>query len=112
MYKPANIRNFKVVAIHKKANSVVINGRTIKNYEEVGRVKGQFKQKGTREQTANGVYVVNDNITFITWWKKDFQASDILNINGVDYQIIGTPENVELRGKYAVINLEKIEGGA
>lgn len=112
MYKPASIREFITPAVHKKAVEVEINGRLTKSYNIVGTVRGKFKQKGSAEITANGLTVVNDKVSFITWFKKDLEASDILTINGVDYEIKGSVENVEMRGRYAVLNLEKISGGA
>lgn len=112
MYKPANIREFVTPAIHKKATSKTVNGRTQKAFTEVGTVRGKFKQKGTAETNANGLTVVSQKTTFITWFKADFAAADILTINGADYEIIGAPENVEMRGRYAVLTLERISGGA
>lgn len=112
MYKPANIREFVTPAIHKKMVEVEISGHLRKQLEVISNLRGKFKQKGTTEITANGLKVVNDKTTFITWFKSDLEAKDVLTINGVDYEIIGTPENVEMRGRYAVINLEKISGGA
>lgn len=112
MYKPCNIREMVTPAIHKKAVEVVVNGRLTKQYNVVGNLRGKFKLKGTTEITANGLTVVNDKTTFITWFKKDLEARDILTIGGVDYQVIGSVENVEMRGRYAVLNLERIGGGA
>lgn len=112
MYKPANIREFITPAVHKKATSVTVDNRTTKAYAEVGTVRGKFKQKGTAETTANGLTVINEKTTFTTWFKADFAAADILTINGVDFEIIGTPENVEMRSRYAVLTLERISGGA
>ena len=112
MYKPANIREFTTQAIHKKATTHTVNGRKQKTYAEVGTVRGKFKQKGAAEMTANGLIVTSDKITFVTWFKPDFAAADILTIGGADYEIVGTPENVEMRGRYAVLTLEKIGGGA
>ena len=112
MYKPANIREFVTPAVHKKAVEVVINGRLTKSLEVVGTLRGKFKQKGCAEIGANGLTVVNDKTTFITLFKSDITAADVLTINGIDYEIIGTPENVEMRGRYTVLNLERISGGA
>lgn len=112
MYKPANIREFITPAVHKKSISKTVNNRTTKRLTEVGTVRGKFKQKGTAETNANGLTVINEKTTFTTWFKADFAAADILTINGVDYQIIGTPENVEMRSRYAVLTLERIGGGA
>lgn len=112
MYKPANIREFITPAVHKKATSVTVDNRTTKVYAEVGTVRGKFKQKGTAETTANGLTVINEKTTFITWFKADFVAADILTIGGIDYEIKGKPENVEMRSRYAVLTLERIGGGA
>lgn len=114
MFKPAKIREFRTPAVHKKPTAETINNRTQKTYSEVGSVRGLFKQKGTAETTANGLTVVNDKTTFTTFYKKNnpFEAKDILTINGVDYEIKGTPENVEMRSLYSIITLEKISGGA
>ena len=112
MYKPANIREFITPAVHKKATNKTVNNRTQKVYTEVGTVRGKFKQKGTAETNANGLTVINEKTTFITWFKADFAAADILTINGVDFEIIGTPENVEMRSRYSVLTLERISGGA
>ena len=112
MYKPANIREFVTPAVHKKATEKTIDNQPIKVYTEAGTVRGKFKQKGTAETTANGLTLINEKTTFITWYKADFKAADILTINGVDFEIIGTPENVEMRNRYSVITLERIGGGA
>lgn len=112
MYKPANIREFVTPAVHKKATSVTVDNHTVKTYTEVGTVRGKFKQKGTAETNANGLTVINEKTTFITWYKADFKAADILTIGGVDFEIVGNPENVEMRNRYAVLTLERISGGA
>lgn len=112
MYKPANIREFVTPAVHKKATSKTVNNRTTKELTIVGPVRGKFKQKGTAETNANGLTVINEKTTFITWFKADFAAADILTINGIDFEIKGEPENVEMRSRYTVLTLERISGGA
>lgn len=114
MYKPANIREFVTIAVHKKAVTKTVNNRTTKRKTEVGTVRGKFKQKGTAETNANGLTVVNEKTTFTTWYKSTnpFEAKDILTIGGIDYEIKGKPENVEMRNRYVVITLEDIGGGA
>lgn len=112
MYKPANIREFVTPAVQKRTSVTMVNGRTQKSVVEVANLRGKFKQKGTSELNANGLLVVNTKTSYITWWKADLQSGDILTINGVDYEVKGEPENVEMRGRYAVLNLEKLSGGA
>lgn len=112
MYKPANIREFVTPAVQKRTQVVMVNGRTQKEVIEVATLRGKFKQKGTSELNANGLVVVNDKTTYTTWWKDDLKSGDILSINGLDYEVKGQPENVEMRGRYAILNLERLEGGA
>ena len=114
MYKPANIREFVTPAIQKRVTYSTVNGRQQKTFTTVAVLRGKFKQKGTRELDANGLTIVHTKTEFITWWKSDFdfQASDKLTIGGVDYKVHGQPENVEMRGRYAVLTLELYEGGA
>ena len=112
MYKPANIREFVTPAIHKKPTTAIINGHNQKTYTTVGTIKGKFKQKSTSELNANGLRIVEDKVHFFTWWSDNLAAQDILTINGIDFEIIGTVENVEMRGRYAVLQLRRLEGGA
>ena len=112
MYKPAPIREFVTPAIQKRTEVQTINGRTQKIFVQVATLRGKFKQKGTSEINANGLLVVNDKTSYTTWWKDDLKSGDVLTIYGVDYEVKGTPENVEMRGRYAVLNLEKLSGGA
>lgn len=112
MYRPAPIREFVTPAIQKRTQVTTINGRQQKQVVQVANLRGKFKQKGTSEIRANGLLVVNEKTTFTTWWKSDFKAGDILNINGIDYLVKGQPENVEMRSRYAILNLEVLEGGA
>lgn len=90
----------------------MVNGRTQKEVIEIATLRGKFKQKASREMNANGLVVVHGNITYTTWWKRDLKAGDLLEIDGVDYEVKGEPENVEMRGRYAVLDLEIFRGGA
>lgn len=112
MYKPANIREFVTPAILKRTVDTIVNGRVQKDVVNVLTLRGKFRLKGTSELDANGLVVVHSKPTFTTWWTNAFTAGDILSVNGDDYQIEGLPENVEMRGRYAVLTLKKIEGGA
>ena len=112
MYKPANIREMVTPATHKKPSTVIINGHNQKTYTVQGIIKGKFKQKTTSELNANGLRIVEDKVQFFTWWSNDFEAQDILTIDNTDFEIVGTVENVEMRGRYAILNLRRLEGGA
>lgn len=112
MYKPANIREFVTPAEQFRTNVSSVNGRTQKAETKVADLRGKFKQKQTHDLTANNLTVVRDETTFTTWWKDDFKAGDFLVIDGAKFEVYGQPENVEMRGRYAVLRLRRLEGGA
>lgn len=112
MYKPANIREFVTPADHLRTTYQTVNGRQQKQEQQVATLRGKFKQKRSYELNANGLVVVTNETTFSTWWKDDLKAGDRLVIGGVTFEIYGQPENVEMRGRYAVLHLKRLEGGA
>lgn len=114
MYKPCRLSEMVTYATHQKPTYKTINGREKKTYTDAPRpfIRGKFKQKGTAEITANGLTVINEKTTYSTWFKSDLKGGDRLIIDGVTYEIKGKPENVEGRGRYCVLTLEEIEGGA
>lgn len=114
MYKPCRASEMVTPAIHQKPTYSTIYGREKKTYTDAPRpnIRGKFKQKGTREMTANGVIVIHKETTFSTWYKADLKGGDRLIIGGTPYEVKGEPDNVEARGRYCVCNLEAIEGGA
>lgn len=112
MYKPANIREFVTPATQYRTSVEMVNGRTQKMETLVAELRGKFKQKASHELTANGLTVVSNETLFTTWWKDDFKAGDRLVIGGLSFEIFGQPENVEMRGRYAVLHLKRLEGGA
>lgn len=114
MYKPAKIREFLTAATLYKAKSTIINGRTSTTYEkaENPNLRGKFKLKGTSEVNQNGLTIVNDRTTFVTWYRPDIKSIDILEIRGTRFKILGSVENTELRDRFLVLNLEVYTGGA
>lgn len=100
-------------ATHKKPKYTTVNGRNHKTYAPVPKpnLRGKFKQKGSSDTLANGVVVVNEKTSYITWYKADIKSGDELEINGITYLIKGKPENVEMRNRYLILTLECIEGG-
>ena len=113
MYKPANIRSMVTIATWQKCTQTIVNGRTSDSYSETtATLRGEFKQRESREMTANGLTIIKTDITFKTWWVSGIKAGDLLTINGVKYVVKTEPENVEMRSRYAVLTLERFQGGA
>lgn len=73
-----------------------------------------FKTYGGTEKETNGAIAVEDTATIETNFRPDITADcGILNtINGQTYEIIGTPENIEMRSRYLRFKVRAVKGGA
>ena len=73
-----------------------------------------FKTYGGTEVVKNDVLVVEDTGYVETWFRPDI-ASDcrikLLSTNQV-YEIIGTPENINMRNQFIKFKVRAIKGGA
>ncbi len=88
-----------------------------KTFPEVGngvRMNCSFKTYGGTETTENGVYSVIDTATIETWYDPRIAADCRICIlqTGKIYEIIGTPENIDMRGQFCRFKVQAIEGGA
>ena len=115
MYKPCRASEMVTPAIHQKPKYTLVNGREEKTYENATRpnIRGKLKAPApSSDVIENGLSLVSKKPTFQTWYKADLESGDRLIINGAAYEIDGAPENVEGRGRYSVVALKRIEGGA
>lgn len=115
MYKPCRISEMTTAAIHQKPTYTTIYGREQKTFVNAPRpnIRGKLKAPAPASDVLeNGLSLVSKKTTFQTWYKSDLESGDRLIIGGEAYEIEGAPENVEGRGRYCVVVLKRIEGGA
>ena len=115
MFKPCRLSEMVTPATHQKPVYSSIYGREQKTYTDAPRphIRGKFKAPApSSDVIENGLSLVSKKPTFQTWYKADLASGDRLIIGGVAYEIEGSPENVEGRGRYCVVALKRIEGGA
>lgn len=92
-----------------------INGVTVKTYEPDGVVRFcNFSTYGGTERDVNGVLSVEDTAQMVTWYEPDITGSDHIRIliTEAEYEIIGEPENIELRRQEMTFKVRRIKGGA
>lgn len=73
-----------------------------------------FKTFGGTESTVNDVYSVIDTANIETWFRPDIKSDcqiALLNTDKV-YEIIGDPENIDMRSQYLKFKVKCIKGGA
>lgn len=73
-----------------------------------------FKTYGGTETTTNDVYTVVDTANVETWYRPDIKPDCRIKVleTGDIYEIIGKPENINMRNQFIKFKVRGIEGDA
>ena len=66
---------------------------------------------GTEMVTDNLMSVVNTAVVE-TWYRPDIKSDCRLVVDGKNYEILGEPENIQMRNQYLKFKVREIRGGA
>lgn len=92
-----------------------ISGIAKKNYPTDGILFfGSFKTYGGTETTINGVYSILDTANIETWYRPDIKSDCRIERanDGAMYEILGEPENINMRNQYLKFRIRRVKGGA
>lgn len=97
--------------------TVMVKGTLKKTYSEPDDsflFYGSFRSFGGTESTTNGVYTLIDTATIDTWYSPNITADCRIYLcdTGLSYDIMATPEDVEMRHQYLRIKVQKVGGEA
>ena len=90
-------------------------GVTTKVFPSEGiRLNCSFKTYGGTETTNNDLYTVVDTANIETWYRPDIKADCRIKVlaTGQIYEIIGNPENINMRNQFVKFKVRAVEGGA
>ena len=90
-------------------------GVDVKTFPDNGiRLNCSFKTYGGTESTVNGAYTVIDTATVETWFRPDIKTDCRIKLlpSGQVYEIIGKPENINMRNQFIKFKVRSVEGGA
>lgn len=75
---------------------------------------GSFKTYGGTEQTINDVYSVVDTANIETWYTPEITSDCRVAVpgNGGIYEIVGEPENINMRNQFMKFKVRRVKGGA
>lgn len=75
---------------------------------------GSFKTYGGTERDVNGLYSVEDTAVIECWYRPDIKANCRVGVlqTGAIYEVIGEPENINLRNQYIRMKVRRVKGGA
>lgn len=89
-------------------------GVTTKVYSEKGElIYCSFRTFGGTERTSNDVLVIEDTAVIETWFRDDITSDCIVkDVNNKKYEILGTPENINMRNQILRFKIRAVKGGA
>lgn len=111
-YAPFNVPLVLLIPTHTKVQGV--QTKTFPAIDSGLLFYGSFKTYGGTERDVNGVYSVEDTATVETWYRPDITSGCRIAIAGTNavYDILGTPENINMRNQYLRFKVSRVKGGA
>lgn len=110
MYRPRS--PFTTVVQLYGCSTERVLGVETKVHTKIDDIFCSFKTYGGTETTSNGVTVVNDTAEIETWYRPDITASSQIRLGAKVYEVIGEPENIEMRNQFIKFKVQAVRGGA
>jgi SPP1 family predicted phage head-tail adaptor len=92
-----------------------VKGVQTKTFPDNGeRLNCSFKTYGGQEITTNGAYTIIDTALIETWYRPDIKSDCRVKLlaTGQVYEILGKPENINMRNQFLKFKVRAVEGGA
>jgi head-tail adaptor len=89
-------------------------GVSQKSYKDVdGIVMANFKTYGGTEKTDNGILSIEETAQIVCRYRPDIKSDTrvVLLQTGAIYEILGEPENIEMRNMFLKFKIRRIKGG-
>lgn len=113
-YRPTMPFNVPMLLLIPSVKTV--RGVAVKEYPQTGDlIYCSFRSFGGTETQSNGVLIVEDTANIETWYRPDITANCGLCFPDDPtkvYEIIGTPENINMRNQFLKFKVKSIGGGA
>lgn len=123
MYRPTEAAQLTTATRLQTPTSGKTLGVSVNTYADAsGVVMVNWKSYGGTETTSNGVLSVEDTAQIVCWYRPDIKSNcrlvrlaDGYDENGKPnavYEIIGEPENIEMRNQFLKFKVRRVKGGA
>lgn len=103
-----------VLLIPTTSTAYGVNTKTYPAVKDGVTIYGSFRTFGGTERSINGVYSIENTATVDTWFRPDITSACRIYVpdSGKTYDILGEPENIEMRNQYIRMRLQEVKGGA
>ena len=95
--------------------SKTVKGVAVKTYADEGELLYcSYKTYGGTEAATNGVVSVENTGYVETWYRPDIKADCRIKFaeSGSIYEILGEPENIDMRNQFCKFKVKVVKGGA
>lgn len=91
-----------------------VEKKTFPTLAEGVRLNCSFRTFGGTDQTVNGLYSILDTAEIETWYRSDIKAGCRIGVaeTSAIFEIIGEPEDIEMRHQYCKFKIKRVRGGA
>lgn len=115
MYRPSEASQMTTAMQLQQPQTVTEYGVTVKTYKEAAEsFMCNFKSYGGTERIVNDVLSVEDTAQIVCWYNPNIKGDcriKRLSDNAV-FEILGEPENIEMRNQFLKFKVRRIKGGA
>ena len=103
-----------VLLVPETTDAYGVLTKTYPSIADGATIFGSFRSFGGTDVTENGVYSVEDTATVDTWYRPDITPECRIAVaeTGAVYEIMGSPEDIEMRHQFMQIKLRRLKGGA
>jgi head-tail adaptor len=115
MYRPSEAAQMTTAMLLQQPSVVTEYGVSTKGYTDTKLVVYcNFKSFGGTEKVSNDVLIVEDTAQIVCWYHPDITADRRLKrlSDGAVFEILGTPENIEMRNQFLKFKIRRVKGGA
>lgn len=115
MYRPAEAAQMTTamrLQVCTMSSSYGVNTKTWT--DATGVIMANFKTYGGTEKVDNNVLAIEDTAQIVCWYRPDIQSNCRLVrlSDGAAFEILGEPENIEMRNQFLKFKVRRIKGGA
>lgn len=115
MFRPNEAAQMTTPMILQTPTVTKYNGVPTKTFTDAsGLIYASFKTYGGTEKQVDGIIAVEDTATVVCWYRPDVGSGcrvKRLADNAV-FEIIGEPENIEMRNMILRFKVRRVKGGA
>lgn len=115
MYRPSEAEQMTTAMRLQIPVGNVSYGVNKKDYRDIdGVIMANFKTYGGTEQNNNGILSVIDTANVCCWYRPDIKSGCRLVrlSDGATFEILGEPENIEMRNQFLKFKVQRVKGDA